>query len=109
MEKYQKEQLMAIYGHKLPVANLCEVNEKFDALDYNAACIYLAQMKDPTLALILSILVGAYGIDRIYLGDVGLGISKLLTCGGLGIWWIIDLFFISDLIRQKNYQTLMMM
>ena len=31
MEKYQKEQLMAIYGHKLPVANLCEVNEKFDA------------------------------------------------------------------------------
>jgi TM2 domain-containing membrane protein YozV len=57
----------------------------------------------------LSILVGAYGIDRIYLGDVGLGILKLLTCGGLGIWWFIDLFFISDLIRQKNYQTLMMM
>ena len=109
MEKHQKEQLMAIYGNKLPVANFCEVNEKFDALDYNAACIYLAQMKDPTLALILSILVGAYGIDRIYLGDVGLGILKLLTCGGLGIWWFIDLFFISDLIRQKNYQTLMMM
>ena len=109
MEKYQKEQLIAIYGNKFPVTNFSEVNDKFDNLDYSFACAYLAHMKDPTIALMLSILVGGYGVDRIYVGDVGLGILKLLTCGGLGIWWIIDLFFISDLIRQKNYQTLMMM
>ena len=109
METSQKEQLMALYGNKFPVANFSEVNKKFDALDYNTTCVYLAQMKDPTLALILSVLVGGYGVDRIYLGDVGLGILKLLTCGGLGIWWIIDLFYITDLTKEKNYETLMML
>jgi TM2 domain-containing membrane protein YozV len=57
----------------------------------------------------LSVLVGGYGVDRIYLGDVGLGILKLLTCGGLGIWWIIDLFYITDLTKEKNYETLMIL
>ena len=109
MEKYQKEQLMGLYGNKFPVTNFSEVNDKLDNMDYSFACAYLAQMKDPTIALILSILVGAYGVDRIYVGDVGLGILKLLTCGGLGIWWIVDLFYISDLTRTKNYETLMMM
>ena len=109
MEKNQKEQLVALYGNKFPVANFSEVNKKIDALDYNTTCVYLAQMKDPTIALILSILVGAYGVDRIYLGNVGLGILKLLTCGGLGIWWIIDLFYITDLTKEKNYETLMML
>jgi len=51
-------------------------------------------MKSKTTALILSIFLGAYGIDRFYLGYTGLGIAKLLTGGGLGIWWLIDLIFI---------------
>ncbi|BCS85469.1 MULTISPECIES: TM2 domain-containing protein [Prevotella] len=109
MEADQKTQLMALYSNRFPVTAINEVNDKLDNLDYSFACAYLAQMKDPTIALILSILVGAYGVDRIYVGDVGLGILKLLTCGGLGIWWIVDLFYISDLTRTKNYETLMMM
>ena len=109
MEAYQKNQLMALYSNRFPITAINEVNNKFDNLDYSFACAYLAQMKDPTIALIFSILVGAYGVDRIYVGDVGLGILKLLTCGGLGIWWIVDLFYISDLTRTKNYETLMMM
>ena len=41
------------------------------------------QFKDPTISLIVSILVGSLGIDRFIIGDTGLGIGKLLTCGGL--------------------------
>lgn len=46
-------------------------------------------------ALILSILVGSLGIDRFYLGYIGLGILKLLTAGGCGVWWLIDVILIA--------------
>ena len=52
-------------------------------------------MKSKTTALILSILLGELGIDRFYLGYVGLGILKLITAGGFGIWWLIDLIMIA--------------
>jgi len=51
--------------------------------------------KDWTTALILSILVGGFGVDQFYLGNVGLGIGKLLTLGGCGIWALVDIIRIA--------------
>jgi len=47
------------------------------------------------LALIMSIVFGQLGVDRFIMGQVGLGILKLLTGGGLGVWWLIDLILIA--------------
>jgi hypothetical protein len=51
--------------------------------------------KDWVVALVLSIVVGSLGVDRFYLGKVGTGILKLVTFGGLGIWWLVDLVLIA--------------
>lgn len=65
------------------------------------------ELKDPTVTLVLSILLGAFGIDRFWIGDIGFGVLKLFTCGGCGILTIIDWFTISKKAKEKNYMTLM--
>ncbi len=51
--------------------------------------------KDWLAALLLSIFLGTLGVDRFYLGHIGLGIGKLVTFGGCGIWWLIDVILIA--------------
>jgi TM2 domain-containing membrane protein YozV len=47
--------------------------------------------KEWLTALLLSILVGGFGVDQFYLGNTGLGIAKLLTLGACGVWTLIDI------------------
>lgn len=62
--------------------------------------------KDPTMMLIVSLLGGILGIDRFILNDTGMGVLKLLTCGGFYIWMIIDWFIIQDRAKEYNYNLL---
>jgi hypothetical protein len=68
--------------------------------------IHSVPLKDPTTSLIVSILAGSLGIDRFIIGDTGLGVFKLLTCGGFGIWTIVDWFIIQKATKDKNLEKL---
>ena len=57
-------------------------------------------VKSQTAVLLLAVFLGNFGVDRFYLGDAGLGILKLITCGGCGIWTIIDVIFTGIGIRK---------
>lgn len=65
------------------------------------------EFKDPTVALVLSLFLGGLGVDRFYIGDVSYGVLKLITVGGFGVWYLVDLFVIQNRTRNNNYKELM--
>jgi len=85
-------------AHHLPA-----IRERMLAMD-DSTFLRLATLnfKDPTTMLIVSLLAGTFAIDRFMVGDVGLGVAKLLTCGGFGIWAIVDWFIIMGRAREVN-------
>jgi hypothetical protein len=46
--------------------------------------------KSKVVAGVLQLTLGTLGIGRFYIGNVGMGLAQLFTCGGLGIWALID-------------------
>jgi hypothetical protein len=51
--------------------------------------------KSRTIALILSAVLGVFGAHRFYAGKTGTALLMLITLGGLGIWWLVDLILIA--------------
>jgi TM2 domain-containing membrane protein YozV len=60
-------------------------------------------VKTQTATFLCSWLLGVFGVDRFYLGDIGLGIVKLVTCGGIGIWALVDII-ITGMGNRKDPQ-----
>src|SRR5207248_1594557 len=63
--------------------------------------------KSPAAALILCLLLGVIGVHRFYVGKIGTGVLMVLTLGGLGIWYLVDLIFIvTNNFEDKQGNTL---
>lgn len=110
MDAQKVDMFIVSKGEMFPVEQLPYIRERLlNVSEDKSNMIYAMEYKDPTIALILSIVLGCYGIDRFYIGDIGLGVGKLLTCGGCGIWAIIDWFMIRDAAKKANYSKFLMM
>jgi TM2 domain-containing membrane protein YozV len=105
MEAQKVDMYMMMNGKYFESHHLQEIRERLLNFDDNQwQMAQITQFKDPTTALLISIFAGVYGIDRFYIGDTGMGIGKLLTCGGLGVWAIVDWFLIQGATKEKNLE-----
>ncbi len=101
---------MYIMGNQkyFPAEKVMYLKEKLKNIDDDKfALLSTVELKDPTVNLIISIFLGTLGIDRFMLGDTGMGILKLLTCGLCGILTIVDWFTITQKIKEKNFNQIM--
>ena len=54
------------------------------------------------VTLLMSIFFGVLGVDRFMMGHIGLGLLKLCTAGGFGVWWLVDVILIATRYPYKN-------
>jgi len=105
MEPNKVDMFIASMNEKFPSEKLMLIREQLAPLaDSKLAVVQSIEYKNPTTLLIISLFLGGLGVDRFMLGETGLGVAKLLTCGGLGIWTIIDWFSVMSRTKEFNYR-----
>lgn len=93
---------------KFPAEKIPLLKEKMATVDDSRyEVITSVELKDTTTMLLISIFLGELGVDRFMMGDIGMGILKLLTGGLCGILWIIDMIKISGRVREENFNKVM--
>lgn len=91
---------------KFNAYQLNEIRNKLATVpDDKVYILHSLNLQDPLVMLIVSILVGTLGVDRFILGDIGMGILKLLTGGLCGILWLIDIISIQSKTYDYNYKV----
>ncbi len=109
MEAQKVDMYLMNYGKFFESFHLQAIREALlQADDSKFMRLQIMNLKDPTTMLIISLIGGHFGIDRFVIGDTGIGVAKLLTCGGLGIWTIIDWFLIMGRTREVNFDKFRM-
>lgn len=98
--------LSAMNGKFPPEKTLFVRDQLLATAESRFPLIQAISYRDPVMMFLISFFVGHFGIDRFLLGQTGLGIAKLLTCGGLGVWTLVDWFLVMGLTREQNYQKL---
>ncbi len=97
-QKYFPEEKIVFLKKKLEEAD----EEKLELIS-------AVSLKDPTVIMIVSILCGPLGVDRFLIGDIGMGVLKLLTLGCCGILAIVDWFTTHKKAKEINFNKVMMM
>lgn len=111
--------------HAFPAHQVPVLQRELEGLDDQAAtALMMTELKNPTIALILAIFLGEFGVDRFYTGDKEMGVAKLvlfvvsfvtlfILIGiflfiGLYIWKFVDCFLIMGACRRANFERVMM-
>ena len=105
MQKEKIDMFMMVNADKFSPMAIPSIREKLEKMEDDQ--IYMLQsgvFRNTTLILVIAIFLGW---ERFFLDDIGLGILKVLTCYGAGIWWLIDMFTAIERTQKYNYRKFM--
>ena len=89
----------ATYPKEIP-STLQEKLSTLDALDLDAFLReYSSSKKSKPLGFWILL---PFGLHYAYLGRWWLTVAFLFTCGGIGIWWVVDIFRVRQMIGKYN-------
>lgn len=93
--------------HRLNAEKIFEVRNVIMSLpDEKRTQIEGIELNNPQTIMVLAWFFGGFGIDRFMNGQILLGILKLITCGGLMIWAIVDIFTAQKRTQIYNCQKI---
>jgi TM2 domain-containing membrane protein YozV len=107
MTKEQIDQLIDMNSNKIASEFIPQIRERLENVDEGAAQAAFQNLKGGTMMTFIAWFLGSLGVDRFMLGETGLGVAKLLTCGGCGIWQLIDIFTAGSRTRKYNAKKIL--
>ena len=109
MESSKVNQILMLYKDKVDESGMAMLMNSLKNVDDSVYDrLLMVQTKEPLTTCLLSIFLGGLGVDRFFIGDIGLGVAKLLLGWlTLGIWPLIDIFCSYKACKKKNFTAIM--
>ncbi len=102
MEKNRVDFFLAANSSKFESSALMSVRDALEKLnDDQFLAIQSIEYRDPSVIFIIAFFLGW---ERFWLDDIALGVVKIITCYGFGIWWLIDLFTAFSRAKKYNFK-----
>ncbi len=103
IDRSKVDWFVADHASRFEPEAIMEVRDRVAAMNDDQFLILQSagNFREPWLIFAVAVFLGW---DRFFLDDIGLGILKVITLGGLGIWWFIDLFTVMGRTRRFNYR-----
>ena len=102
MEKQRVDMFLATKAEYFNPIQLSDIRNQLEAMDDDKFVMLSGmELRNPTTILVIAIVLGW---ERFFLDDIGLGLLKVLTCYGCGIWWLIDILSAKKRAQDYNYK-----
>jgi hypothetical protein len=102
MDKNHIDLFIATQADKFKPEVLGIVKQKLEEIpDDQFIVVQSLGYQTPTTILLIALFLGW---ERFFLDDIPLGVLKVLTCGGLGIWYLVDIFTAFERTRDYNFR-----
>ncbi|MFZ9170440.1 MAG: TM2 domain-containing protein [Sediminibacterium sp.] len=100
-EKYKVDMFIGLNAENFHPHDLMIIKDKLEKMnDDKFFLIQGVELQKPSTILLIAIILGW---ERFWLGDVALGILKIVTFYGCLIWWFIDIFSAKDRAKKYNF------